>query len=1008
MVGRDKELGQLQTYLDEAKKGNGRTVFVSGEAGIGKSRMVDEVEQLARSKGFQVLTGYSLGEALTPYMPFLDALRSGGLESLFSEAAPRVEAVYLVTHSGLLIGEAIREETELEPDIFTAMLTTVGVFVQDSLSQLSGEERKGKLSGLIYGDHEILIESGQLANLVTISAGGKNEFLIEDMKEVLWNVSRTYGKALEKWDGDEKKVEGIEKLLEPLITSGKYDGTYYGKEDPKARRNLLFENVSLGLMRNAKEVPTLLTLEDLQWADPSSLSLMHYVARNTKDSGMLIFGTYRPEDVTVTDGKVHPLIDTMQLMDREDLVEQVRLERLPQESMDVLLTNLIGENRLDDEFKRRLHKETEGNPLFIIQLVRHMMEEKIIGMRDGKWELKENLQQIDIPSKIHSVISRRISRVEGEQRRVIDFASVIGEVFNPSVLAKSLEMEKVLLLENLRALEQTHKLIKPQNGDYRFDHSKMKEVLYGEIPETLRQEYHEIIARNIEEMYSDNVDEVIGDLAFHYYQGKNKEKALDYLIRAAESAQKEYSNEEAMTFHEEALELEEDRHKKAELLKALGDISRTIGEKDRSMSYYAKALDYATEDVRIGIQRGIALARMEKGEFDEAIGIIREALSATEGEASQEAAKAYLTLAHLYSRRDIDKSSEYCEMAREICSGIDDLYCQAESARIMGLIHSEKGEWEKAIEYSMECLRIQEQRGDQTAVASSHFALGYIYDRMDKAVESLGHYKQGLLASEMTGNATGIGACKNGMAAAYTSLGKMQEALEMSKDAIAMAKKIGNRHGLAATYGTTGNIYACLGDFKQAHEYLDRSKEELEKIGEYQDLAMVLRTEGSTYTMEGKYDDAIGSYEKSLEISKRLGDELSIGSSYSGLSESLLLKGNLKAALYYCSLATEIIKGHDEAKATAWSARINGNIYRERGLWDESISQFEKSIELNSEIGDRDQLGLCHLEFGLMWKMKGDKERARTHLNKAIGIFEDVGMQPYKEEADKLLQDLGA
>ena len=107
MVGRDHELKELQTYLDKVAGGEGNTIFISGEAGIGKTKLINELKQIAESKGFQILFGNSMYESLTPYMPFLDALKSGGLDYLFEEEAPRIEAIFLVTHSGVLIKEVM-------------------------------------------------------------------------------------------------------------------------------------------------------------------------------------------------------------------------------------------------------------------------------------------------------------------------------------------------------------------------------------------------------------------------------------------------------------------------------------------------------------------------------------------------------------------------------------------------------------------------------------------------------------------------------------------------------------------------------------------------------------------------------------------------------------------------------------------------------------------------------------------------------------------------------------
>ncbi|UCG70644.1 MAG: ATP-binding protein, partial [Thermoplasmata archaeon] len=198
MVGREKELNKLQTFLDKAASGEGNTIFISGEAGIGKTRLVEELKQVAQERGFQILSGNCMYESLTPFIPMMEALRSGGLESLFAEEAPKVEAVYLVTNAGILIRDVVREETKLNPDVFTSMFATVTDFLNESLSTLSGKEEKGGLNTLGYQNYRILIENFLDINLVVILTGRENEFLLNDMREILLKITKTFSKTLEE------------------------------------------------------------------------------------------------------------------------------------------------------------------------------------------------------------------------------------------------------------------------------------------------------------------------------------------------------------------------------------------------------------------------------------------------------------------------------------------------------------------------------------------------------------------------------------------------------------------------------------------------------------------------------------------------------------------------------------------------------------------------------------------------------------------------------------------
>ncbi len=783
IVGRDGELRELKAYLDGVAEGRGNTLLISGEAGVGKTTLVEELKSIARSEGFQVMSGNCMYESLRPYMPFVEALRSKDLGYLLAEEAPRVEAVYLVEDTGLSIKEVLRGETELDSDIFTSMLTAVGSFVKDSLSILTGEETRDALNRLGYGDYTILIESGRSANLVVILTGRENESLISDMGDILSEVDNSYGNELTNWNGDGEKVEGIEKIFEALITSGKYDGIYHGREDIKARRDSLFENVSLGLIRQARVTPTLLCIEDLQWADPSSLALMHHLAGRTRESPLLILGTYRPEDLVVEDENGHPLVETMRLMSREDMYEKMELQRLPDRYTMEFMTSLLGATDFSDDFRKRIYQKTEGNPLFLIELVKSFVEEGIIEPQDGAWTLVKDIRDVSIPSKIYDLILRRLDRVKEEPREILDWASIIGEEFKSEVLASATKNGRIDLLKALRRLDQGHRLIHSGNGSYVFDHSMIKEVLYSEMPRELRTEYHAVIAESIEELNKDDLDEVAGDLAFHFSRCGSGDRALLYLIKAAE---KDYSTDEAIRFYDESLEIEEEEQRRVETLDGLGDMYSVVGDYEKSRESYESALDLAegrTKRARIrakirslGIREAerdeeieakkpdfvesgeseeafalnnVCNAHFSRGEYDRALRYCEKGLKMFEEIEDRTLAAYYsLKIAEVYlKKKDFQKALDFCARASEVSEEMGAKDGIAHAKRVFGMIYREQKRWRESIENFEESLRICEEIGTEKELADSYFEFGMMWkengdaekekDNLNKAMDIL-------------------------------------------------------------------------------------------------------------------------------------------------------------------------------------------------------------------------------------------------------------------------------
>jgi len=836
IVGRKEELKELQGYLDKAAKGKGYTILISGEAGVGKTRLVNELKDVAQSKGFQILSGNSMYESLTPYMPFMEALRSGGLDYLFAEEAPKVDAVYLVSNNGLLIKEVLRKSTELDSDIFTSMLATVSDFVRESLSMLDSALKEGVLNTLGYQNYRILIESGEHANLVVIITGRENEFLVNDMKEILANINKRYKDVLEKWDGREESVIGIERNLEFLITSGKYDGIYYGKDNPRTRRNLLFENVSLGLMRQAKTTPTLLCLEDLQWADHSSLALMHYVARNTRNCKLMVLGTYRPEEVTVREEEgTHYLLETLHLMSRENLLNKLELGRLSEDETIELLSMMLGETDLPDSFKEQLHRDAEGNPLFMIEVINLLMAEKLIMKENGKWKLGTKGKRIKIPSKVCDVVMRRLDRLSAKQRKILEYASIVGDEFTPELLSNVMKTDKIELLEQLRDMEKYHRLVEFSEDRCKFDHAKTKEVLYTEIPRMLRTEYHSIVANQLEKINKDDLTKIAEDLAYHYYRAKDLDKGIEYLTMAAENARNNYAIKEAVEFYNEGLDLIDEKGSedmKLEILSKLGELYMLSGELENCLNCYNQLLNlsqkYKNEPKKIIAFHNIGLVHKRRNEWDEAI-------------------------------KNLEKSLI-------ISTQLSDLHSEAENYYDLGYVYERKGDYNNAVKCFGKALYAAVNANDNIVIAGIYRAFGSISDLKGDHEDAINQFEKSLKIFEKTGNLIEIARVYNDLGISCFLKGDLDKAIEHNEKSIEISKKIGDIRGLGYALLSAAEAYTKKRGFDKAVELLENASEIFEKLNEKMMIAAVYRNYGIVNRMRSEWNESSAAFDKAIDI----------------------------------------------------------------------------------------------------------------------------------------------
>jgi tetratricopeptide (TPR) repeat protein len=967
LVGREEELNKLRQSLDNAIEGKGSTVFIAGEAGIGKTRLVSELIKYAESRGAQVIRGWCLAESLEPLMPIKTALREAGLFHLISgEPPPLLVSAYLMNEAGLLIAKSESEDLGFDPDIFSSMLKAVGAFVKDTMQMIDHVERTGGLNILGFKDFKILIEECDGLYLASVTKGSVSEFLINDMRDVLSEVHKGYGIVLTDWNGDLDKTEGVESIVSKLVTSGKYSGRYL-VDDPKIRQENLLDNVLLGIHRLSAERPVLLFLDDIQWANPSTLVLLQYLSRNTRNHRVSIVGAYRPEDILQSwDGKTHQLESVMQNMSREDLLDKIELKRLDVADTEKIIVSTLNKVQLDKSFFDKVYGETEGTPFFVLELVKLLVEDGTIAQDEGgAWNLVTELEQIDIPSKVYDVIKRRLDRLIKKQRKILECASVVGEEFRSDVVGKTMRMDRMQLLETLSEIEKAHRLIHSIQKRYKFDHAKIREVLYNGIIDEMKEEYHRIIADTIAELHKDDVDEVLSELAYHYYKAKD-DRAGEYLLKAGDKAEEKYANLEAMRFYRNAIELLKD-DATAEILEKLGDVQALIGEFDNAIENFDKAGNSAKDnEARARMLRKISDVHLKKGEYDKALSI-------------SDRAKALI------------KDEKIAELGR-LCVGD-------------GNAHWRMGEYDSAMALFLEAMNKFERFGaEEKDLGKALLSIGNIHVSRGEYEPALQYYEKSLGKMEKIDDLYGMGAANNNIGNVYYHTGELDRALEFYERGLTMMEKIGNKYGIAHSLGNIGIIYQDKGELDKALEFHKRSLIR-EIIGDKQGIASSYSNIGDVMRDMGDLDKALDFHERSLKICMEIGEKRLAVHNYCALTELRLGLEDTEIALKQAEKAVDVSLEIDAKPEEGMSHRVVGMVYREKGEWDKAAEAFERSMEILGA-SRRDELARTYYEYGLLWKKKGEPSKARKNLGEALSEFTRMGMKLWIENCGKALEEL--
>jgi predicted ATPase len=407
----------------------------------------------------------------------------------------------------------------------------------------------------------------------------------------------------------------------------------------------LFQQVTNVLRIVAQKQPILLILDDLQWADTASIGLLFHLGRRLAGAHnrLLIACAYRPEEVAV--GRTIP--STV----RRDLVELGRATQddagfprhrsgqaghAQRHSLARVLSEFkrifgdvwldLGQadrregrrfidalldakpNRLAEQFRDTLFLRTEGHPLFTTELL-HAMQERgdLLQDRDGCWIEGPARDWDALPARVEAVIAERVDRLDPESLGILSAASVEGEVFTAQVVAQAQEMAERSLLHRLsQELEKRHRLVREleelQTGRhrvsrYRFGHSLFRDYVYNQLSQGERRLLHGSVAAALECLYDSQLDEVAVQLAHHFHQAGDDDRAFRYLTLAAERASCVYANDEAAALYTRSIELAErvcpDSVSLAKLHRGRGLANEALGRFDGARTDHETCLQIA-------------------------------------------------------------------------------------------------------------------------------------------------------------------------------------------------------------------------------------------------------------------------------------------------------------------------------------------------------------------------------------------------------------------------------
>lgn len=850
LVGREKELGILKEALRRLMDGQGGVISICGEAGTGKSRLVQELRERLDPKEVQWYEVHCYGYAdNVPYAPLIDLL--SGVWQISEDDAPDVVLAKIKTAVIDLLGDA-----------------------KEVVSRLAG----------------------------------------------LFGVETSPGRSPDPQDWRARLVQDIRSTVDAV----------------------------------GNERPMVICIDDLHWADPSSIDLLRAVF-STAQRHSLLLCVYRPPLSLFTSRELDQVTDSY---------EEIHLHDLSSSESREMIQSLLGTDEVPPELVRFVEETAEGNPFYLEEVVNSLIESGRLVHNDDRWRLAGPIDDFDVPLRVNGVISARIDRLSLRMKSILQEASVIGRVFTYEILEKVTESREGLdeCLGELAALDLIRVRSTKPDLEYGFKHSLTHDVVYGGMLKENRRRIHERIGRTIEEGFEDRLSEYFEAMAFHFKQGRSTRKAVLYLVKSGEKSLARYSLDEANEYFKEAFELLTDRDDadaadasrlidlviawtqvfyyrgdfkgQGRLLEAHLQLAESLGDTCKTAMYF----------------RHLGECYYHRERFWDSYDYLNQALALAE-EIGDKKLIGYVCTSHAWVCAELgllDEALSYAERAREMAALMaSDQFLEYISLGAQGYVHWARGERWKTYDVGRKLMAFGQRQSNTRSVVMGQFMIGCSYF-VDGDFQTASDYFLEAIRRSTDPYFSQfprllLGVCR-------ISDGRTLEAAEPLAEVARFSKMYGTEVLGSMAMGCLGVVAMAAGDLGRGIRMVEKARDDWTD----QDcLGRVVRAE---YMLGRIY--------------------LSIVERSAPLDVRTILRNTRFLILRV-------------PRARKWAETHLG-----------------RSVELAEKIGARGVLGQAQLDLGRLYALTGRKGKALEHLSSAAECFEQCGADTYRRQARELAGSL--
>jgi len=757
---------------------------------------------------------------------------------------------------------------------------------------------------------------------------------IEDRDDLRMVRAKITGHILTLDDTLQDTVPAVLALFEALPSDSPFLSL-----DPLQRRGRTLEALKRVLLRESQVQPLLLVFEDLHWIDSETQAVLDSLVESLPTARLLLLVNYRPEYQHGWGSKTY--------------YTQLRLDPLPEASADTLLQALLGDDAGLGPLTRLLIARTQGNPFFLEESVRTLVETGVLVGDRGAYHLVQALDTLQVPATVQALLAARIDRLLPEDKRLLQTAAVIGtEVPWPLLQAIADTADEALYrsLAQLQAAEFLYETSLFPERAYTFKHALTHEVAYGSLLQERRRTLHARIVEALEALAGDRVDDQVERLAQHALRGEVWDKALAYGRQAGDKARTRSAYREAVVCFEQGLAT----------LEHLPD---------------SRATTEQAIDLRLGLR--FALSTLGEAPGRRLDHLRRaETLAQTLGDQLRLGQVYAAMSATFWQAGDVDRAIVYGQRALAVAATLGQVGPQARAHLTLGRTYYDTGDYPRAVA-SLERNVAPPQRDPR----SERF---------------------GTNGNVAVNSRAWLGLC-------HAERGAFTEGLALAADGLRIAETINDPFSLIVAYNGVGVVYLRQGDVQRAIPMLERG------MGLCQDwhIPVLLPDQaaalGLAYGLDGRIAAGLALLEQGVEQTVARGNPRSLALVVAWLSEAYLLADRLEEAHTRAAQAVELARQYQQRGTQAWALWLLGESTARQASpeGEPTAGHYRQALALAEELGMRPLQAHCHRGLGMLYARQGQRDQARAALAAAIALYRDMAMTFWLPQAEAVLAQVG-